>query len=92
MAPLPLSALTKLSGRARPTGPCWCSTIQSDGFYANSRGAVIVDWNRAAREIEGVSTLLCTASQASRLRDITRRCWPRPSIAFAQPEAMRHAA
>jgi hypothetical protein len=57
----------------------------------NTRGAVIVDWNRAAREIEGVQTLMCSASLAPRLRDATRRCWPRPTIAFAA-EAMRHAA
>ena len=31
-------------------------------LYARSPGAVIVDWNRAAREIEGVKTLLCAES------------------------------
>ncbi len=56
-----------------------------------SRGAVIVDWIRAAREIEGVQTLMCSAALAPRLRDATRRCWPRPTIAFAG-EAMCHAA
>jgi hypothetical protein len=61
-------------------------------LYARSHGAVIVDWNRAAREIEGVKTLLCPKSLAPRLREATRRCWPRPTIAFAEPEAMRHAA
>jgi hypothetical protein len=57
-----------------------------------TRGAVIVDWNRAAREIEGVKIIMCSASLAPRLREATRRCWPRPTIAFAAAEAMRHAA
>jgi hypothetical protein len=61
-------------------------------LYARSHGAVIVDWNRAAREIEGVKTLLCGASMATRLRDATRRCWPRPTIAYTDAERMRHAA
>jgi hypothetical protein len=58
----------------------------------NTRGAVIVDWDRAARDIEGVKVVMCSASLTTRLRDATRRCWPRPTIAFAQSEAMRHAA
>ena len=61
-------------------------------LYAHSHGAVIVDWDRAAREIEGVKIILCAESLASRLHDATRRCWPRPTIAFAQAERMRHAA
>jgi hypothetical protein len=58
----------------------------------NTRGAVIVDWKRAVGELEGVEILMCSASLAPRLHDATRRCWPRPTIAFAQPEKMRHAA
>ena len=92
MALLPLSVSTKSSWRARPTRPCLCSTIRSDGLRADAHGAVVVDWDRAAREIEGVKVLMCSASLATRLRDATRRCWPRPTIAFAQPEKMRHAA
>jgi hypothetical protein len=61
-------------------------------LYARSRGAVVVDWNRAAREIEGVKIILCAEGLAPRLREATRRCWPRPTIAFAQSEKMRHAA
>jgi hypothetical protein len=57
----------------------------------NVRGAVVVDWDRAAGDIEGVKVIMCGASLATRLRDATRRCWPRPTIAFA-PEKMRHAA
>jgi hypothetical protein len=58
---------------------------------ANTHGAVVVDWDRAAGAIEGVSVLICIAALAPRLREATRRCWPRPTIAFA-PEKMRHAA
>ena len=61
-------------------------------LYARSRGVVIVDWNRAAREFEGVKIILCAELQANRLHDATRRCWPRPTIAYADAEAMRHAA
>jgi len=57
----------------------------------NTLGAVVVDWDRAAGDIEGVKVIMCSASLATRLRDATRRCWPRPTIAFA-PEKMRHAA
>jgi hypothetical protein len=57
-----------------------------------THGVTVVDWKRAAQEIEGVKILMCSASLATRLHDATRRCWPRPTIAFTQPEAMRHAA
>jgi hypothetical protein len=57
----------------------------------NTLGAVVVDWDRAAADIEGVKVIMCSTSLATRLRDATRRCWPRPTIAFA-PEKMRHAA
>jgi hypothetical protein len=57
----------------------------------NTRGAVILDWDKAALDLDGVSVLMCSASLAPRLRDATRRCWPRPTIAFAA-EKMRHAA
>jgi hypothetical protein len=57
----------------------------------NTRGAVIVDWKRAIGELEGVGVLMCSATVASRLHDATRKCWPRPTIAFA-PEKMRYAA
>jgi hypothetical protein len=56
-----------------------------------ARGVVIVDWKRGVREIDGLSILMCSASLAPRLRDATRRCWPRPTIAFPA-EAMRRAA
>jgi hypothetical protein len=58
----------------------------------DAHGAVVVDWERAARDIEGVKVLMCSASLATRLHDATRRCWPRPTIAFAQLETMHHAA
>jgi hypothetical protein len=58
----------------------------------NAHGAVIVDWKRAIGELEGVKVIMCSISMATRLHDATRRCWPRPTIAFAQSEKMRHAA
>ena len=57
----------------------------------DTRGAVMVDWDRAPREIEGVKTLICSAALAPSLHDATRRCWPRPTIAVVR-EARRHAA
>jgi len=54
-------------------------------------GAVIVDWDRGIREIEGARALICSESLAPRLHEATRRCWPRPTISFI-PKAMRHAA
>jgi hypothetical protein len=57
----------------------------------NTHGAVVVDWKRAAGEVEGVPVLLCSATLAPRLREATRRCWPRPIIAYA-PEKTRHAS
>jgi hypothetical protein len=61
-------------------------------LHGNTHGAVVVDWAKAAHDIDGVKVILCSASLATRLRDMTRRCWPRPTIAYAQPEKMRHAA
>jgi hypothetical protein len=58
----------------------------------NTRGAVVIDWDMASREFEGVSILLCASWLAPRLREATRDCWPRPTIAFARSEKMRHAA
>jgi hypothetical protein len=56
----------------------------------HARGVVVVNWQEAGRELEGVETLLCRKDLAERLYDATRRCWPVPTIAVA--EGLRHAA
>jgi hypothetical protein len=56
----------------------------------HTRGVVVVNWQEAGRELEGVETLLCRKDLAERLYDATRRCWPVPTIAVA--EGLRHAA
>ena len=57
----------------------------------HTRGAVIVDWATAGRELDGVAEILCHPSIASRLHAATRRCWPRPIIAIPGKN-MGHAA
>jgi hypothetical protein len=78
--------------RARETAaPLYVFNDVVRWLRGSTRGAVIIDWGRAAREIEGVQVLICSESLASRLHDATSRCWPRPTIAFAS-ETIRHAA
>jgi hypothetical protein len=56
----------------------------------HTRGVIVVNWQEAGRELEGVETLLCRKELAERLHKATRRCWPVPTIAVT--EGMRHAA
>jgi hypothetical protein len=56
----------------------------------HTRGVVVVNWQEAGRELEGVETLLCRKDLAGQLHKATRRCWPVPTIAVAG--GLRHAA
>jgi GNAT superfamily N-acetyltransferase len=56
----------------------------------HTRGVVVLNWQEAGRELEGVETLFCRKDLAQRLHEATRRCWPIPTIAVA--EGLRHAA
>jgi hypothetical protein len=56
----------------------------------HTRGVVVLNWQEAGRELEGVETLFCRKDLAERLHEATRRCWPVPTIAVA--EGLRHAA
>jgi hypothetical protein len=55
-------------------------------------GAVIVDWQRAAHDLDGVPAILCSPSIADRLFSITRECIPAPVIATPSDSGVRHAA
>jgi hypothetical protein len=56
------------------------------------RGAVVLDWRRAPRHLDGLATLLCSAGAAPRVHRATRRCRPAPTIAvLASREAGRAA-
>jgi hypothetical protein len=54
-------------------------------------GAVIVDWDAAGYELDGVAEILCHPSIAPRLHAATRRCWPRPVIGVPGKEIGRAA-
>ena len=56
----------------------------------HTRGVVVLNWQEAGRELEGVETLFCRKDLAERLHEATRHCWPVPTIAVA--EELRHAA
>jgi hypothetical protein len=56
----------------------------------HTRGVVVLNWQEAGRELEGLETLLCRKDLAERLHEATRRCWPVPTIAVAG--GLRHAA
>jgi hypothetical protein len=56
----------------------------------HTRGVVIINWQEAGRELEGVETLLCRKDLAERLHEVTRHCWPVPTVAVAG--GLRHAA
>jgi hypothetical protein len=62
----------------------------SSWLRGHTRGVVVVKWQEAGRELEGVETLLCRSELAPRLQEATRRCWPVPTIAAAG--GLRHAA
>ena len=56
----------------------------------HTRGVVVLNWQEAGRELEGVETLFCRKGQAERLYEATRNCWPVPTIAMVGE--LRHAA
>ena len=69
--------------RARETvTPLYVFEDAAQWLYGHTRGAVILDWQRGVGEVEGVAELICSATTAPRLYEATRRCWPRPTIAF----------
>jgi hypothetical protein len=55
-------------------------------------GAVVIDWRRAAHELDGVRGILCSVSLAPTAHRWTRRCRPQPTIAVPSPMEPRHAA
>jgi hypothetical protein len=55
-------------------------------------GAVVIDWRRAAHELDGVRAIHCPASLAPTAYRWTRRCWPRPTIAVPSARGSRGAA
>ena len=58
----------------------------------HGRRAVILDWRRAPRHLDGLATLLCSAGTAPFLHRATRQCRPAPTIAvLASREAGRAA-
>ena len=56
------------------------------------RGAVVVDWQHAAHELDGVPAILCSASVADRLYAVTRQCVPAPVIATPSDSGVHRAA
>jgi hypothetical protein len=58
----------------------------------NTCGAVIVDRRRAAPQLEGVRTMVCSLAFAPRLYQATRRCLPRPIVATPAASERRRAA
>jgi hypothetical protein len=48
-----------------------------------SRGAVVVDWHRAAAALDGVSTIASSRQLAKQMHGATAQCWPRPNIYIA---------
>jgi hypothetical protein len=59
-------------------------------LHGHTRGVVVLNWEEAGRELEGVETLFCRKDLAWRLHEATRHCWPIPTIAVAG--GLRHAA
>lgn len=55
-------------------------------------GAVVVDWKRAGRELDGVALILCSPSIANQLHDATRECCPVPIIATPANDELANAA
>jgi hypothetical protein len=58
----------------------------------HGHGAVILDWRKAGRQLEGVRTILCPADCAPALYRATQRCRPRPMIAVPQHKETRDVA
>lgn len=51
----------------------------------HARGAVLLDWRRAHRHLDGLATLLCSARIAPFVHRATRRCRPLPTVAVLRP-------
>ncbi len=78
---------------ARTNGqPLYVFSSIPQWLKGGGRGAVVVDWQRAAHELEGVPAILCSASVADRLYAVTRQCVPAPVIATPSNKEARHAA
>jgi hypothetical protein len=78
---------------ARTTGqPLYVFASIPQWLKAGGLGAVVVDWQRAARELDGVPAILCSASVADRVYTVTRQCVPAPVIATPSDNGVQHAA
>lgn len=55
-------------------------------------GVVILDWQRAGYELDGVRVVMCSRPLAPRLYAATRKCWPPPTIAVPSAQDVRRAA
>jgi hypothetical protein len=58
----------------------------------HSRGAVLLDWQQAHRQLDGLAALFCSERTAPLLHRATRRCRPVPTIAVPRRGQARHAA
>ena len=78
---------------ARTNGqPLYVFSSIPQWLKGGSRGAVVVDWQRAAHGLESVPAILCSASVADRLYAVTRQCVPPPVIATPSDSEVRRAA
>ena len=77
---------------ARQTGePLFVFERVRQWLRGHCHGVVVIDWRRAAHELDGVPTILCSAPLASTAYRWTRRCWPQPTIAVPSPKEVGHA-
>jgi hypothetical protein len=78
---------------ARTNGqPLYVFSSVPQWLKGGGRGCVVVDWQRAADELDGVPAILCSATVADRLYSITREGMPVPVIATPSNNGARHAA
>jgi hypothetical protein len=78
---------------ARTNGqPLYIFSSIPQWLKGGGRGAVVVDWQQAAHELDGVPAILCSPSIADRLFSITRECMPAPVIATPSDSGVRRAA
>ena len=78
---------------ARTNGqPLYVFSSIPQWLKGGGRGAVVVDWQHAAHELDGVPAILCSASVADRLYAVTRQCVPAPVIATPSDSGVRRAA
>lgn len=67
--------------RARETQkPLFVFSDTAAWLRGGTRGAVVVDWSRAANVFDGCKLLLSAESIADRLRQATAHCWQRPDV------------